>query len=64
MKCLICNCGDDGRGLVYIQEHVMYMHDYTVDDLRSCTKREIENGYIYTMADGIDWLQAEREANA
>jgi len=62
LTCLICDEQDDD--LVRIQEHVMDLHDYTVDDLRTCTKREIEGGYIWTMPDGVDWLQAERESRA
>ena len=60
MRCLLCARCHDVRDLVYMQKHVMFMHDYTVDDLRSSTKREIAGGYIWTMPDGKDWLMAVR----
>ena len=46
--------------LVPIQEHVMSAHGYTQADLQKQTKRETEEGYIYTMPDGKDWLTAVR----
>jgi hypothetical protein len=57
-RCLIC--GKRFEDLVEIQEHVVFEHDYRFGDLRNVTRREIENGFIYTMPDGRDWMEATR----
>lgn len=59
MKCLICSYTD--ANLIRIQEHVMDTHHYSQPNLQRQTRRELDPGhYIFTMPDGIDWLEAVR----
>ena len=57
-RCLLC--GRLATDLVVIQEHVMDDHGYSQGDLRRATKREIERGFVWTMPDGRDWMEALR----
>jgi hypothetical protein len=57
LRCMIC--GHRGSDLVAMQEHVVE-HGYRLEDHRNVTRREIEGGYVWTMPDGVDWLEAVR----
>jgi len=59
LKCLIC--GEEAAGLVLAQEHVMDEHGYTQADLRQATREVIApEHYVWSMPDGVKWLDAER----
>ena len=64
LKCLICGTHKD-QNLVRIQEHVMLAHKRSQSDLQAQSKRELEDGsgYVYTFADGVDWLEATKTGN-
>ena len=71
LKCLICaelgelnllpkERADVHICLVSIQNHVMKVHGYGLNDLFAQTRSSLGNNhYIYTMPDGKDWLEAE-----
>jgi hypothetical protein len=65
LTCLLCEGTKPhtSKYLVPMQEHVMTTHGYTQTDLQKQTKRETDAGYIYTMPDGKDWLDAARGGN-
>lgn len=65
LTCLLCegNKPHSSQYLVPMQEHVMKEHGYTQADLQKQTKRETEQGYIYTFPDGKDWLDAVKGGN-
>jgi len=56
LKCLIC--GHTENNLVALQEHAMDFHGYTQADHRRVSRRIVEHGYIWTMPDGVDWMEA------
>lgn len=55
LACLIC--GRRGDNLVAMQEHACE-HGYELEDHRRVTRRKTENAWIFTMPDGVDWLEA------
>ena len=71
LKCLMCEKladlglldpeqADVHTCLVAIQNHVMKVHGYGLEDLFKQTRSNLGNNhYIYTMPDGVDWLEAE-----
>jgi hypothetical protein len=38
-------------------------HGYTRDDLTKQSKRETDEGYVYTFPDGKEWLNAVKGGN-
>jgi len=56
LTCLLC--GVTSTSLVEIQEHVMHVHHYPQTQLKLNTKRSGHDCYVWTMPDGVDWLQA------
>ena len=66
LTCLLCDQGNNPKtspNLVTMQEHLMNEHGYTREDLQKQTKQETDDGYIYTFADGKDWLHAIKGGN-
>ena len=56
LTCLICGHREDG--LVVMQDHAVAKHGYRTADHWHATKRIVEYGYVWTMPDGRDWLEA------
>lgn len=65
LTCLLCEGTKPHTSpyLVNLQEHVMTEHGYSREDLQKQTKRETDEGYVYTFQDGKEWLNAAKGGN-
>jgi len=59
LTCLIC--GMQSNNLVLIQEHAMYDHGYRQEDHHRAKRRDADDGYVWAMPDGVEWLHAKKE---
>lgn len=63
LECLLCGVRPEDlpgwrSDLVKLQEHLMDDHGVSREDLRAQTREETEEGYVWRLPDGRDWLKA------